>query len=56
MVNCNEDEYHSIAGGEVVIHNEDRDVVYRKMEAYDYERSLTSVRYVGKIPEGVSLL
>jgi hypothetical protein len=52
MINCTENEYSSVNGGEVVLNSESRDVVYRKMEAYDYEQSLTSVRYVGRIPEG----
>ena len=56
IINCDTDEYNSIAGGIVVLHSENRDVVFRKMEEYDYENSLTSVRYVGRIPEGVSLL
>jgi len=56
IINCNEDEYGTIAGGEVALHSESRDVVFRKMEAYDHEPSLTSIRYVGKIPEGVNLL
>ena len=56
MINCDKNDYGSIAGGEVVLHSENRDVVFRKMETYDYEQSLTSVRYAGNIPEGVSLL
>ena len=56
MINCVQDEYGSIAGGEVVIYSENRDNVIRKMEAYDFEQSLTYIRYAGKVPEGVSFL
>jgi hypothetical protein len=54
IINCNEGEYGSIAGGEVVLHSPDRDVVIRGMEKYDYEPSLTYFRYAGIIPEGIS--
>ena len=56
MINCTEDENGTITGGEVVLHSENRNTVFRKMEKYDYEKSLTYVRYAGKIPEGVSVL
>jgi len=56
IINCSEDEYGSVDGGEVVIHSKNRDDVYREMRAYDYELSLTSIRYVGKIPEEVVFL
>ena len=50
MINCDKNEYGSIAGGEVMLHSENRENVIRKMEAYDYEKSLTYLRYAGKIP------
>jgi len=56
MINCAEDENGTITGGEVVLHSENRNTVFRKMEQYDYEKSLTYIRYAGKIPEGVSIL
>ena len=56
MINCSEDENGTITGGEVVLHNENRNTVFRNMEKYDYEKSLTYVRYAGKAPEGVSIL
>ena len=56
MINCDRDEYGSILSGDVVLHSENRENVIRKMEAYDYEMSLTYVGYAGKIPEGVALL
>jgi len=56
MVNCMEGEYGSILGGEVVLHSENRDVVFRGMSKYDTEPSLTYFRYAGRIPEGTSVL
>ena len=56
MVNCKEGEYGSIIGGEVVLHSENRDVVFRSMGRFDAEPSLTYFRYAGKIPEGTSVL
>ena len=55
MINCKENERHSVIGGEVVLHSADRSAVVGKMlEAHN--GSLTSIRYAGKIPEGVSFL
>ncbi len=56
MINCTTNEFGSVTGGEVVLHNENRDNVIRKMEKYDYETSLTYFRYAGKIPEGISVI
>jgi len=56
MINCEEGVYGSVAGGEVVLHSENRDVVIRGMEEYDYEPSITYFRYAGNIPEGVSIV
>ena len=56
MVNCKEGEYGSIIGGEIVLHNENRDVVFRSMGKFDAEPSLMYFRYAGKIPEGTSVL
>jgi hypothetical protein len=56
MINCTKNEYHSVNGGEVVLHSENRDVVYNDMKEHFAHPSLTSVRYVGRIPEGVSIL
>ena len=53
MINCIEGAFGSITGGEVVLHNENRDVVIRDMEQFDHEPSMTYFRYAGKIPEGV---
>ena len=56
MINCKKGEYNLIAGGEVVLHSENRDVVIRGMEKYDYEPSMTYFRYAGRIPEGISVI
>jgi len=56
MINCMENENGSIVGGEVILHSENRDIVIRGMEAYKNEPSLTSFRYAGKIPKGVSVI
>ena len=56
MTNCKEGEYGSVAGGEVVLHSENRDVVIRGMGKYDYDDSVTYFRYAGKIPEGMSVI
>jgi len=56
MINCKKGSRNAIAGGEVILHNENRDAVIRGMEQYDYEPSLTYFRYAGKIPKGVSVI
>jgi hypothetical protein len=56
MINCTENENGSIIGGEVILHSENRDKVIRDMEAFKTEFSLTSFRYAGKIPKGVSVI
>ena len=56
MINCVEGLYGSVVGGVVVLHSENRDVVVRGMEKYDYEPSTTYFRYAGRIPEGVSIV
>ena len=56
LIHCKEGKYGSIAGGEVVLHSENRDFVIREMENFDYEPSMTYFRYAGQIPKGVSVL
>ena len=56
MINCEEGHHGTIAGGEVVLHSINRDVVVRGMEKIDYKPSLTYFGYVGKIPEGTSVI
>ena len=56
MINCKEGQHGAIIGGEVVIHSKNRNDVFRDMEQYDYEPSLTYFRYAGQIPEGTSVL
>lgn len=56
LINCNEGENNSIAGGYVVLASERRDKVLREMGQYRNEKSDTFIFYAGKIPEGVSVL
>jgi hypothetical protein len=56
MINCNDDEYGSIIGGDVVLHSENRENVVRGMEKYRFEKSMSLLRYAGRIPEGVSVI
>ena len=56
MINCAEGANGSIEGGEVVLHSENRDIVIRGMDEYDYEPSMTYFRYAGRIPEGASIV
>jgi len=56
MINCKEGQYGSIDGGDVVLHNENRDVVIRGMEKYVKEPSMTYFRYAGKIPKDISVI
>jgi len=50
MINCEESEYGSIVGGEVVLFDEKRENVINNMKGYDYEKSLTLFRYIGEMP------
>ena len=56
MIKCQKGMRNSIASGEVVLHSENRDVVIRGMEEYDYEPSLTYFCYAGRIPAGMSVV
>ena len=56
LINCEESKRGKIMGGEVVLYSENRDDVFRDMEKYDHEPSLTYLRYVGVIPESESFL
>jgi hypothetical protein len=56
MINCTTNERGSVTGGEVVLHNENRDNVIRKMDKYSYEPSPTYFRYAGEIPKEVSVI
>ena len=56
LINCEEGTYGSVVGGEVVLHNENRDEVIRGMEEFDYEPSVTYFRYAGRIPDEVSVI
>ena len=56
LINCNEGEYNSVEGGEVVLSSERRDKILREMSQYRHEKSDTYIFYAGKIPKDVSVL
>jgi len=56
MINCIQNEKGRILGGEVVLNSENRNNVIRQMKEADNKISLTSIRYVGNVPEGVAFL
>ena len=56
MINCAENERGSVIGGEVVLNSESRANVIRKMKEADNGIGLSSIRYVGRVPEGVAYL
>jgi len=56
LVGCVQDEYGSIVSGCVVLYNENRDNVIRRLNEFEDVETLTSFRYAGKIPEGVNIL
>ena len=56
MINCIKGEYGVLVGGEVVLHSHSKAEVVIAMEEYDYTPGLTSFRYAGKIPEGVTFV
>lgn len=56
LINCNADEDGNLFEGEVVLHSKSRDEVFRNMHKFKDITSMISVRYAGKIPEGVNVL
>lgn len=56
MINCTANDNGAITGGEVVLHNENRDNVIRNMEQYINEPSPTYFRYAGDIPKEISVI
>ncbi|OON98992.1 MAG: hypothetical protein ATN35_02590 [Epulopiscium sp. Nele67-Bin004] len=56
MINCQKDDNGKIIGGEVVLNSESRDKVIREMAQYMHEDSETYIRYIGDIPEGISVI
>jgi hypothetical protein len=56
LVDCEQDEFGSVVSGRVVLHNENRDNVIRRLKEFEDVVTLTSFRYAGRIPEGVSIL
>ena len=56
LIDCEQDEYGTVISGQVVLNNENRDNVIRRMSEFDNVVTLTSFRFAGKIPEGVNIL
>ncbi|MDR0853713.1 MAG: hypothetical protein LBN34_05035 [Clostridiales Family XIII bacterium] len=56
LINCVEETNGSVVGGEVVLHNENREAVLQKMPKYEHEKSLTLFRYAGDIPKDVHVI
>jgi len=56
LINCTADEKGNINTGEVAIHSKSRDEVFREMQKYRAVDTLSSIRYVGKVPEGVVVI
>ena len=56
LINCKTDEEGNLIEGEVVLHSKSRDEVFRNMSKYKDTPSMISIRYAGKIPEGVNVL
>lgn len=56
MVNCTENKYGTLLGGEVVLNSESRAKVVRNMLEADKGDSLTFIGFVGNAPKGVAFL
>lgn len=56
LINCRVDEDGNLIEGEVVLHSKSRDEIFRNMNKYKDSPSMISIRYAGKIPEGVNVL
>ena len=56
LIDCEQDEFGSVVSGRVVLNNENRDNVIRRINEFKDVTSLTSFRYAGKIPDGIGIL
>ena len=56
LVNCTTDQDGNLTAGEIAIHSKSRDEVFREMQKYKNVDTLFSIRYAGKIPEGVEVI
>ncbi|MDR3584525.1 MAG: hypothetical protein P4L59_04290 [Desulfosporosinus sp.] len=56
LIDCKENQDGTITGGEVVLHSPNRDYLIRNIRKYEDILTLTSLRYAGKIPEGISVV
>lgn len=56
LIDCTTDKDGNVLGGEVAIHSKSRDEVFRGMQKYKKVDTLFSIRYAGKLPEGVEVI
>lgn len=56
LINCKTDENDDLLEGEVVLHSKSREEIFLNMDKYRMNTSMTSIRYAGKIPEGVNVI
>lgn len=56
LINCKTDENNNLIEGEVVLHSKSREEIFLNMNKYSKHTSMTSIRYAGKIPEGVNVI
>ncbi|MHB8125284.1 MAG: hypothetical protein ACYDEJ_06495 [Desulfitobacteriaceae bacterium] len=56
LIDCKENKDGTIIGGVVVLHSPNRDYLIRNIGKYEDILTLTSLRYAGKIPEGISVV
>ena len=56
LANLQKDELNSVVGGEVVFSDKSMNAVLRKMKASKDTVNSVYVRYVGNLPEGVSVM
>jgi len=56
MINCMENKYGTLLGGEVTLSGKNQSELYRKLMNAGKSKSLTFVGYVGKTPEGIAFL
>ena len=56
MINCQTDERQSVVGGEVAFYDKSMNTVLRHLKHSNTSGNSTYVRYVGNLPEGVSVM
>jgi len=56
MINCKKNMYHSVIGGEVVLHNENMSKVSRGMRDLDTSDGMCFIRFAGEPSERLDYL